>query len=88
MGVPIEGEDMTQSRKQIAEQIDEHIYAIIDGLLEMNGVCRPETKQGIYAALCDLKRWSLVEWGGIHVQLELGPFCVQRENDAKKKKKS
>jgi len=75
---------MTQSRKQIAERIDEHVYGIIDELLALNVVCRPETKENIYAALCDLKRWAMVEWGDIHNKLGLGPFCVFREGKATK----
>jgi len=79
---------MSKSRKEIAEQIDERIYGIIEGLNSLSDVCRPEHKHAVYDAACDLKRWALIEWGVVHNAVELGPFCIFREKDDGKKKKT
>jgi len=70
---------MNKTSKQIAEEIDSHIHAMIEGLLELQDVGDSATKESLYPALCDFKRWTMVEWGQIHNMVGLGPFCVFKE---------
>ena len=70
---------MRKTRKQIAEEVDSHIYAIIESLLELEDAGDSATKEPLYPVLCDFKRWAMVEWGQIHNTVGLGPFCVFKE---------
>lgn len=78
---------MRKTRKQIAEEIDSHIYAIIEALLELRDVGGSATKELAYPALCDLKRWAMVGWGQIHDAVGLGPFCVFKEKKGTSERK-
>ncbi len=74
---------MSKNRKEIAEKIDSHIYAMIEELLALQDVADSTTRELIYPALCDFKRWAMVEWGQIHNAVGLGPFCVFKEKEQK-----